>query len=71
MTPLNAMLWGGPFLVMLGGLGLLLARRPLRAETRLSPEEEVRLATLIEDSPPLDTFTPELGSKNAAGITER
>lgn len=71
LTPLNAILWGGPFVIMLGGLWLLLARRPVPADPGLSPDEEARLATLGPDTAASDTFTPELSSKNAAGITER
>jgi cytochrome c-type biogenesis protein CcmH len=66
----SLLLWGGPFVVALGGLGLLIARErrsapPLPA---LSPEEEAKLARLRSDD---DTSPPQSRSSNASGLTER
>jgi len=65
----NAILWSGPFLVALVGLGLLISRQRSRgpAPAELSPEEEARLTALSQRS---DTLAPELSSKNAPGLTE-
>ena len=49
----NLVLWVGPFLIVLFGAGLLLARlrnRPVDAE--LTPSEAQRLRKLAEDQPP-------------------
>lgn len=46
----NALLWLGPFLAALAGLGLLLARfRPREPTPALSSDEETRLAALLDD----------------------
>jgi cytochrome c-type biogenesis protein CcmH len=70
LSPANALLWGAPFLVALTGLGLFILRQ--RASTPPAPPlteaEEAQLAVL---EAPSDTMAPELGSKNAAGLTER
>jgi cytochrome c-type biogenesis protein CcmH len=66
----NSVLWTAPFLVALTGLVMLAARRrrPGEDEPALSAEEESRLAALQSTG---DTLAPELGSKNAPGLTER
>jgi cytochrome c-type biogenesis protein CcmH len=49
-TPGNAVLWLGPFLVALAGLGLLLGRFRRREPTQdLTADEETRLAALLDD----------------------
>ncbi|MGH7024663.1 MAG: cytochrome c-type biogenesis protein [Caulobacteraceae bacterium] len=65
----NALLWGGPFLVALTGLALLIVRERSRAapQSELSPEEEASLAALTR---PSDNIAPELRSNNASGLTE-
>ena len=65
----NALLWGAPFLVAVGGLGLLVARQrsKLPPAPPLSAAEEGRLTALETASV---TITPELSSKNASGLTE-
>jgi len=70
ITWTNALLWGGPFIVALAGLGLLVfrERRPPTPAPDLSPEEEARLEVLNGAS---DTLTTELSFKNASGLTER
>jgi cytochrome c-type biogenesis protein CcmH len=70
MTWTNALLWTGPFLVALTGLGLLIfrGRRRPAPTTDLSPEEDARLEVLRA---PTDTLTTELSFKNASGLTER
>jgi cytochrome c-type biogenesis protein CcmH len=51
-SPANLFLWGAPFLVVLGGVGLLLARlRKRDAEPELSPEEVDRLGRLAPEKP--------------------
>ena len=46
---MNLLLWGGPFLVVVLGAGLLAARlRRPRGETELSPEEAERIRRLSE-----------------------
>jgi cytochrome c-type biogenesis protein CcmH len=51
-SPLNAVLWMGPFLVVAGGAGLLYFRAKLRpSEPPLSADEEARLAALTEQRP--------------------
>ncbi len=48
-TWVNLALWGGPFLVVLLGAGLLVARlRNRSADTELSPEEADRVRRLSE-----------------------
>ncbi len=48
LTPATAILWGGPFLIVLVGLGFLVLRRRRSAplETDLSPEELAALKAL-------------------------
>jgi cytochrome c-type biogenesis protein CcmH len=62
LSPANALLWGGPFLVALAGLGLLISRQRANPPPApaLSAEEEARLASLQTAS---DTVTPELGAR--------
>jgi cytochrome c-type biogenesis protein CcmH len=49
---MNLALWGGPFLVVILGAGLLLGRlRNRSAEPELSPEEAERLRRLSETDP--------------------
>lgn len=51
--PANLVLWGGPFLVVALGLGLLMARlRNRQPDDQLSKAEEERIERLSEDSPP-------------------
>jgi cytochrome c-type biogenesis protein CcmH len=66
----NAVLWTAPFLVALAGVGWLVARgrSGSRVTQELTAEEEAMLAALEHAT---DTFTPELRSKNASGLTER
>jgi cytochrome c-type biogenesis protein CcmH len=66
----NALLWSGPFLVALAGLGLLVSRQRSSAppDAPLTTDEEAHLAALLE---PNDTVAPEFGSKNASQLTER
>jgi cytochrome c-type biogenesis protein CcmH len=66
----NALLWSGPFLVALAGLGWLITRERRRPTPTpdLSPDEETRLAALEREP---DKMTPELRFKNAHGLTER
>ncbi len=66
----NAVLWTAPFLIALTGAGWLVARGRAgpQVTAELSAEEEARLAALEQAS---DTFTPELRSKNASGLTDR
>ena len=66
----NAALWTIPFLIAIAGAGWLFAhgRSGTQVATELSAEEEARLAALEHAS---DTFTPDLRSKNASGLTER
>ncbi|HEY7899640.1 MAG TPA: cytochrome c-type biogenesis protein [Caulobacteraceae bacterium] len=68
----NALLWTGPFLVALGGfawLGFRHRRLWHAADNKeLSAAEQARLALLLKAS---DNLTPDLSSKNAAGLTER
>jgi cytochrome c-type biogenesis protein CcmH len=57
MTPafswMNLALWGGPFLVVVLGAGLLAIRlRSRPGEAELSPEEAERLRRLSETDPP-------------------
>jgi cytochrome c-type biogenesis protein CcmH len=70
LTWTNAILWAGPFLAALAGLGLLMGRHRGRMppEPQLTQEEEARLASL---EGPSDTVAPKLGSKKASGLTER
>ncbi|HEY1446935.1 MAG TPA: cytochrome c-type biogenesis protein [Caulobacteraceae bacterium] len=70
LTWTNAMLWAGPFLAALLGLGLLVGRHHAKipTETQLTPEEDARLASLEGAS---DTVAPKLRSKKASRITER
>jgi cytochrome c-type biogenesis protein CcmH len=70
LTWFNALLWAGPFLAALAGLGLLVGRHRAdpSPEPQLTSEEEARL-TKLEDAS--DTVAPKLCSKNAAGLTER
>jgi cytochrome c-type biogenesis protein CcmH len=70
LTLVNALLWSAPFVVVLAGLGLLVARQAGAREppAPLSPAEEARLAALESES---DTMAPELGCKNASELTER
>lgn len=49
----NLALWGVPFLVVLGGLALLVSRlRNRPAETELDPGEAERLSRLVQDETP-------------------
>lgn len=49
-SPGNALLWAGPFVVVLGGLAVLAARarRPASIEPDLSPDEERRLREIVK-----------------------
>jgi cytochrome c-type biogenesis protein CcmH len=48
-SSVNLLLWGGPFLVVVFGAGLLLARlRNRSADEELSPDEAERLRRLSE-----------------------
>jgi cytochrome c-type biogenesis protein CcmH len=69
LSPANALLWSAPFLVALTGLGLFVARQRSKAPAAppLTAAEEARVAALESTA---DTVAPELGSKNAAGLTE-
>jgi cytochrome c-type biogenesis protein CcmH len=67
MTWANALLWGAPFMVALAGLALLIGRPRTAPTAELSSDEEARLLALTA---PSDNMTPELGSKNAPGLTE-
>jgi len=53
LTPGNALLWGGPFLIVLIGLGLLVMRRtrPQPLEEPLTVEEEKALRELEKVQP--------------------
>ncbi len=70
LTWTNAFLWTAPFLVALAGLGWL-AVRGRRYRTPIAPltDEEEALLAALRHAP--DNMTPELRSKNAAGLTER
>lgn len=66
----NALLWAGPFLVALAGLGWLIMRERSRPSPtpELSTDEEARL-DVLKRAP--DNMAPELSAKNALGLTER
>lgn len=66
----NALLWSGPFLVALAGLGWLIQREKRRPSPtpELSADEEARLDAL-ERTP--DNIAPELSVNNVTGLTER
>jgi cytochrome c-type biogenesis protein CcmH len=67
----NALLWGGPFLVAIVGLGWLVTRRrSFSASPPLSPEEEARIRSL-QGPDGGDILRPEISSKSAARLTER
>jgi cytochrome c-type biogenesis protein CcmH len=52
LTPMNALLWGGPFAVALLGLGVLAARaRPAPTPPPLTAEEEAQIRDLAADDP--------------------
>ena len=56
----NAVLWLGPFaVVLIGGAAFLLLRRRETAETPLSEEEEARIAVLAGNQQSLDTLPPQ------------
>jgi len=58
-SPGNAVLWLGPFaVILLGGAAALMLRRKDGGVTPLSPEEESRLAALADE---LDTIPPHDG----------
>ncbi len=71
MSAGNALLWLTPVLILAAGGAVfaLRARRPVRFETALTMDEELRLQTLdVEER--LDTVPPNIGPRNTAGMTE-
>jgi cytochrome c-type biogenesis protein CcmH len=52
----NALLWLGPFAIVVAGIGVVLTRRkPVAVESDLTPEEANRLTQLQNNSPPGST----------------
>jgi cytochrome c-type biogenesis protein CcmH len=68
-SPGNAVLWGAPFVVVVAGVALWLARgRRAVPEAELSAAETEALDRLSKDEP-RDTFAPKIGPDDVSRVT--